>query len=219
MMKIMVPVAALHCVRKLQLFLQTLVIYFLILHKLIFLMLLLCRAVSPNFACTKAKTCMARVYNCMHGYIEYKFLIIKNLKNAPLRQVFADLVTYNCTACIYICTTFTPQIKGKPVHIYHMLHWLKKLTRYTQCRYLVKAVLRYKQCLDISTALMRYLHCVICTAYISLTWDMAHLIVSPGIIRFLWCYTVILFSYIGDQAGCNCGIEFCPKDCDCGIKF
>ena len=33
---------------------------------------------------------------------------------------------------IYICTTFTPQFKGKPVHIYHILHWFRKVNeRYT----------------------------------------------------------------------------------------
>ena len=50
-------------------------------------------------------------------------------------------------------TTFTPQIKGKPVHIYHILYWLKKLTRY-----LVKAVHIYL----VSTILMRYPHCYHC---------------------------------------------------------
>ena len=45
--------------------------------------------------------------------------------------------------------------------------------------------------------------------YISLTWDLAQLIgmhLSPEIIRFLWCYTVILFCYIGNQA--SVGLNF-----------
>jgi len=64
-----------------------------------------------------------------------------NKKGRILKQMstflFLTIFSMMLAACIF---DYTPQIKGKPVHIYRILHWLNKLTRYMHCVYLIMAV-------------------------------------------------------------------------------
>ena len=71
----------------------------------------------------------------MMRYVSHVILeIVRNADNYKHAQACSCYSTcsclyYNYYMYIYTCSTFTPQIKGKPVYIYHILHWLKMFTR------------------------------------------------------------------------------------------
>ena len=64
--------------------------------------------VTPYMVSVATKRGISVIYHSLPWYISY------------IPQCGTFDLNHRCG--IYICTTFTPQIKGKPVHIYHILH-------------------------------------------------------------------------------------------------
>ena len=61
---------------------------------------------------------------CISGIIA----LLSVLRNALTRNgdsTYSYIPPRSDITCI--CTIFTPQIKGKPVYIYHILHWFRKV--------------------------------------------------------------------------------------------
>ena len=80
--------------------------------------------VIPYMVSVATKRSISVIYHSFPGYISYipQFVLVYQLYTTVCHGIsviyHSAALLISTTDVVYICTTFTPQIKGKPVHIY-----------------------------------------------------------------------------------------------------